>query len=203
VIDRPLSDAELILASQEEPEVFEVLFDRHFDTVYRFLVARVGPDDAEDLASEVFVRAFAARHRYRREVISARPWLYGIAANLAKQRARSLRYRAQKYQRLRNTREHVVLDTADDITARADAQAQWPAIATALGRLTADEREVIGLHLVAGLTQAETARVLGIPKGTVKSRLSRARHRLGEHLMPPRGTNEWESGGPNEGNADG
>jgi RNA polymerase sigma-70 factor (ECF subfamily) len=94
----------------------------------------------------------------------------------------------------------VVSDPGDEVVRLADAQAQWPQLASALQELTAVEQEVVGLHLVVGLTQSETAQALGIPIGTVKSRLSRARHKLREHLAHPGRINQRESGGTNQHN---
>src|SRR5437588_12916250 len=61
---------------------FGEIFDRHAQAIFRFLGRRIGPDDAGDLLSEVFLAAFEARTRYDRGRSSALPWLYGIASNL-------------------------------------------------------------------------------------------------------------------------
>src|SRR5882672_427179 len=77
-----LSDAEVIRASLGKPEAFKALFERHFEAIFGYLARRSGPDAGSDLASEVFVRAFASRSRFEPTGADARPWLYGIAANL-------------------------------------------------------------------------------------------------------------------------
>jgi hypothetical protein len=84
-----LSDAEVIRASLDEPEVFKALFERHFEAIFGYLARRSGLDAGSDLASEVFVRAFASRRRYEPARADARPWLYGIAANLLHKQRRS------------------------------------------------------------------------------------------------------------------
>ncbi len=198
--DRHRSDSDLIRESLRDPVAFEELFVRHFDSIHRFLVVRVGRDDADELASEVFVRAFAARHRFRQEFSSARPWLFGIALNLVRQRARSLRRRAVALQRL-FSRDATTAEPADVGVDRAAAQLEWPRLAVALSHLSSDERNVVGLHLVADLTQTETAEALGIPLGTVKTRLARARRKLEELLDTDRQTSPvegTESGGQGE-----
>jgi RNA polymerase sigma-70 factor (ECF subfamily) len=73
--DEPDSDAEIIEDSLEKPELFGVIFERHYRDIHRFLVAAVGSSDGPDLAAEVFLRAFSSRHRYRLSYPSARPWL--------------------------------------------------------------------------------------------------------------------------------
>lgn len=88
-----LSDAEEIQASWSDPQRFAVVFDRHFAALHRFLRRRVGKDLADDLAAETFARAFGARHRYDLVYQDARPWLFGITANLLRRHRRTERQR--------------------------------------------------------------------------------------------------------------
>jgi Sigma-70 region 2 len=74
-------DTAIVGQSVGEPERFAVLFDRHSAGIYRYLAQRVGPDLADDLVAETFLRAFAARERYDTSRPDARPWLFGIATN--------------------------------------------------------------------------------------------------------------------------
>jgi RNA polymerase sigma-70 factor (ECF subfamily) len=177
------SDAELIAASWETASAFEAVFERHFDAVFRFLSVRVGRDEAEDLAAETFALAFRARRRYRLEYPSARPWLLGIAANLARQGARARRRAATAMLKLK-AREVPAVDPADEAAARADAGRQQRRLAAAFASLSPKERDVVALLVHGGLTQQETARALGIPVGTVKSRMAKARERLREQVGP-------------------
>ena len=86
------SDAAVIAASLDEPEVFGALFDRHATVLFRYLVRRVGVDEADGLLGEVFRVAFEKRATYDIERPNARPWLYGIATNLlARHRRREAR----------------------------------------------------------------------------------------------------------------
>jgi len=71
------SDASVIAASLAEPDRFAEIFDRHFATVYRFAERRVGRDQAAEVASEAFARAFAKRESFRPEAVDALPWLLG------------------------------------------------------------------------------------------------------------------------------
>ena len=86
---REESDARVIERSRDEPELFAVLFDRHADTVHRYAARRLGPEAAEDLMAETFTTAFQRRHTYDLERADARPWLFGIATNLASRRRRA------------------------------------------------------------------------------------------------------------------
>ena len=78
------SDAEVVAASIDDPPAFGALFDRHAGLLFRFLVRRVGPDVGDDLLGETFRIAFERRASFDVERASARPWLYGIATNFAR-----------------------------------------------------------------------------------------------------------------------
>jgi len=75
-------DGAVIAGSMETPGAFGIIFDRHGSTLLRFLARRVNPADAEDLLGEVFRIAFERRSTFERDRDRARPWLYGIAANV-------------------------------------------------------------------------------------------------------------------------
>jgi len=89
----------VIRASLGKPEAFKALFERHFDAIFGYIARRSGPDAGSDLASEVFVRAFASRSRYEQTHADARPWLYGIAANLLHKQRRSETRQLRAYAR--------------------------------------------------------------------------------------------------------
>jgi RNA polymerase sigma factor (sigma-70 family) len=155
---------------------FGEIFDRHAQAIFRFLGRRIGPDDAGDLLSEVFLAAFEARMRYDPERPSALPWLYGIASNLLN---KHYRHRASELRVL----ERMLLqsdphDHADSVTASVDAQMQLRAMAKLLEELPARERDALLLFAWEDLTYAEIAGALGVPTGTVRSRLNRVRQRL-------------------------
>ena len=170
-------DSAVIAASRADPEIFGVLFDRHAASLLRFLARRLDPGDAEDLLSEVYRIAFERRGDYDLARPSARPWLYGIAANLV---AHSGRDTAR---RLRATaaaaaRPDYSEDPADRAVSAVDAAARWAQVAAAVGQLSAPERDVLLLFAWEELSYEEIAAVLDIPVGTVRSRLSRARAAL-------------------------
>ena len=174
-------DAALMRAAQTDPAPFGTLFDRHFTTVYRFCERRAGRSMAEDLAGETFRRAFESRSSYDLNRPSALPWLYRIALNLIRDalRARSAEDRA--YARL-----HALAGTGlsedDQAARRADARADLAALARLLLAEPQQDVEALFLHVWDGLSYLDVAAALGVPVGTVRSRLSRLRHRLEESL---------------------
>ncbi|MFC8716626.1 RNA polymerase sigma factor [Kitasatospora sp. NPDC057198] len=174
------SDAEVIRASLADPDRFGGIYDRHAEAVHRYLARRVGTAFADDLASETFLSAFRIRGRYDPERADARPWLYGIATNLLRRHRRTERsgYRAMARSGVDPLEAGEADDHADTVADRVTAAARAAETADALARLTAKERDVLLLFAWAELTYPEIAEALGIPLGTVRSRLNRARRRL-------------------------
>jgi len=156
---------------------FGQLFDRHADGVYRYCFRRTGSwSDAEELTSITFLEAWRSRGKAHLRDGSLLPWLLGVATNVDRNRRRAARRYSAVLHRL--PRPEVVPDLADASAARLDAEITARAILVELNRLTDRDRDVAILCLGQGLTYAEAAAALGIPIGTVRSRLSRARERL-------------------------
>ncbi len=177
----PADDATVIARSLGEPEVFAVIFERHFDEILRYLRRRL-PAEAEELAADTFVVAFDCRERYRALGNSARPWLYGIASNLLHKRrrreARALRAHARSAGRAGPPPNEFA-----DAIERIDAQRQSAALAAALSGLRADDRDTLLLYSLGALSYEEVAFALGVPVGTVRSRLARARRHCAPELL--------------------
>jgi RNA polymerase sigma factor (sigma-70 family) len=171
------ADAAILAASVGDPQAFAVLFERHFAAIHRWLHRRVGAPLAEDLAAETFTRAFDRRATFDGRYADARPWLFGIAANLVHDHRRSELRRLRALARAERW-EAGAEDVATGAVARADAAALGPAVAAALAELRDEERDVLLLVAWAGLEYDEVARATGVPVGTVRSRLHRARRRL-------------------------
>ncbi len=172
----PTDDTELIAASLVEPARFAELFDRHYPAVHRYLRRRVGPELADDLAAETFTLAFRQRHRYQPERPDIAAWLYGIAGNLLRQHARAEQRRLRAYARV--VPDPAGPDVGDGVAERVDATATACRAALAVADLPAEQREVLLLLAWTDLDCAGIARALGVPPGTVRSRLHRARQRL-------------------------
>jgi RNA polymerase sigma factor (sigma-70 family) len=173
------TDASVIAASLVEPEVFGVLFDRHARVVFRYLVRRIGPDEADTLLGEVFRIAFEKRETYDVDRPNARPWLYGIATNLVAKHRRSEARRLQATARLRAQRVPPG-DTGDRVDEALDAAGLWPRVALAVTELPEGERDALLLFVWEELGYEEIAAALDVPVGTVRSRLNRARMRIRE-----------------------
>ena len=172
-----MTDARVIEKSWADPEQFAAIFDRYFGQIHRYLARRVGGKLADDLAADVFVAAFAQRTRYDLDQECARPWLYGIATNLVgAQRRREQRYYRALARTAAVTQAHS--DEEERLTDRVSAAAAGPALAAALATLAQGDRDVLLLVALAELSYPEVAAALGIPYGTVCSRLSRARRHL-------------------------
>jgi RNA polymerase sigma-70 factor (ECF subfamily) len=173
------SDAAVITASLAEPGRFGAIFDRHATIVFRYLVRRVGVDEAESLLGDVFRVAFEKRASYDAERPNARPWLYGIATNLLAHHRRTEARRIGATARLL-ARRPAGDDTSDQVVERLDAEALWPHIADAVAALPEGERDALLLFVWEELSYEEIACALDVPVGTVRSRLNRARETLRE-----------------------
>jgi len=173
------TDAELWERAVEgEPEAFGILFERHARPVYNYLFRRTADWSlAEDLTSVVFLEAWRRRRDVRLQHDLALPWLLGVATNVLRNRRRSQwRYRAALERMPRERGE----DFADDANARLDDERHMRSALRAMSRLPKREQDVVALCGWADLSYEEAAAALGIPVGTVRSRLSRARARLRE-----------------------
>ncbi|MEU8649449.1 RNA polymerase sigma factor [Streptomyces sp. NPDC048737] len=174
--DRTDDDASFIGGSLTRPELFGELYRRHAADIHRYAARRLGEDVAEDITAETFLTAFRARARYDLRRAHARPWLYGIAANLIGKHRRT-EVRALKA--LARTGHDPVADSwADRSDSRVTAQAAHVPLAGALAGLSSGDRHVLLLVAWADLTYQEVAEALSLPVGTVRSRLNRARKKV-------------------------
>jgi RNA polymerase sigma-70 factor (ECF subfamily) len=175
-----LSDAAIIARSRVEPKRFAVIFDRHYAAIRRYVARRVDGALADELTSETFLRAFAARAGYDEARVDARPWLYGIATNLLHKHLRTEERRRRAYARaLDHGFSGGGLDGAD---RRADAAVLGPEIAAALARLQPGDRDALLLLALTDLDYEGVATALDVPVGTVRSRLNRARRQITNNL---------------------
>ncbi|MFF2040460.1 RNA polymerase sigma factor [Kitasatospora sp. NPDC058170] len=176
-----------------EPEAFRELFRDHARLVHRHAVRVTGDWAlAEDVVSLTFLEAWRLRGKLRDEGDSPRPWLMGIAVNVLRNATRAARRHAGAMARL--PANDAVPDFADELVGRMADSEQLAAAQRALARLRRSEREVFALCVWSGLGYAEAAAALGVPIGTIRSRLSRARTRLrklaDEELRTARGKTE-------------
>jgi RNA polymerase sigma-70 factor (ECF subfamily) len=157
-----------------------MIFERHADEVLRYAHARLGPDLAEEVLAETFLAAFGRRAQYDRSRPDARPWLYGIAI---RQIGRHRRAESRARRALaRVPAETVTGEFGERAAERVTAQQLRPCLAAVLSELSRPDRELLLLIAWADLTCEESAQALGIPAGTVRSRLHRIRARTRQAL---------------------
>jgi RNA polymerase sigma-70 factor (ECF subfamily) len=172
-------DAGLIAESCRAPERFGAVFDRHAAAIHGYITRRLGRDAADDLVAETFLVAFRQRGRYDPGQPSARPWLYGIATRLISRRRRD---EVRFFRAIARTGiDPAAEPVADQGIRRADARTVHRQLAGALAGLAAADRDAL-LLIADGLSYAEAAQALGVPAGTLSSRLARARRQLREGL---------------------
>lgn len=177
------SDADLVTAARDGSDpAFAELIHRYQGQVERVVIRMVGPgDEAEDVAQETFIRFHRALRTFRGDAAVA-TYLTRIAMNLSLNALRRRRWQLRRFVR------RDAMDTADtavygrDPDDRATTVDQRKRIERALGQLSTDQRAVVVCRLLEDCSTRETAAMLGIPEGTVMSRLTRALERLRREL---------------------
>ena len=153
---------------------FGVLFEEHARAVYNHAFRLTGNwSAAEEVVSLTFLEAWRLRGTVRPEGGSLLPWLLGIALNVARNISRAARRQQAAMSRLPKAPD--VPDFADDLAGRLDDAERLEHLHAAMNTLRRGERDVLALCVWSGLNYAEAAEALGVPVGTVRSRLSRAR----------------------------
>ncbi|SDS35135.1 RNA polymerase sigma factor [Actinoplanes derwentensis] len=162
-------------------EWFTGLFDEHAPGLWRFLARQVDAVQAEDLVAETFLTAWTAREQYRAERGSGRAWLYGIAVNLLRRHHRVQAQQSRMSLRLvGRSRFDEGAGERERVEERLDARTRVAGLASAIAALADGDREVLLLNSLAGFDTREIAAALGVPEGTVRSRLHRVRRDLRE-----------------------
>jgi RNA polymerase sigma factor (sigma-70 family) len=168
------ADSELLAMAGSNPEAFGELFKRYSRSVYAYCARRTGNLDlAEDLTSVAFMEAFRLRRKLQLSNASALPWLIGVANNVVRNADRALRRYRSALDRL-----PVPADSAsseENTMERFRAQEALARALEAMSVLTRREQDVVLLVLWSEFTYADAATALGIPVGTVRSRLASAR----------------------------
>ena len=176
VEDRPSEDATLAARARDgDVGAFEELAARYRDIAFRvaWLVVR-NRGDAEDAVQDAFVKAYYAMPRFRPGA-PFRPWILRIVANEARNRGRSASRREGLVARIAASEAAEAVPSPERaVLERAEAEA----LLSSLERLPERDRLVLAYRFLFELSEAETAEVLGVRPGTVKSRLSRALVRL-------------------------
>ena len=173
VSDHDRSDAALVRAARAgSVSALEALFRRHWrrahQAAYLVCLDRAG---AEDIAQEAFLAAVRSLERFDHRRPFA-PWLHRIVVN-----------RAIDWTRMRTARREVTTASFPDPASEPDPEPdQADELLMALGQLTPDHRAVIVMRYAQDLSPGEIARALGLPRGTVNSRLRRGLDKLSQKL---------------------
>jgi RNA polymerase sigma factor (sigma-70 family) len=159
---------------------FGILFERHAGRIYNYCFRRTADWAlSEDLTSTTFLLAWRSRGREPLRAESALPLLYGIATNVLRNRRRSLKRGREAFARLPLPRIEEP-DFAEEAATRVDDQSAMRELLVLFSRLPRREQDVIALCEWSALSYEDAAVALGIPIGTVRSRLARGRRRLRE-----------------------
>lgn len=155
---------------------FQELVEKHKKSAYRLALGLVGNrDDAFDISQEAFLRVYKSAHTFDKSQPFL-PWFYTIIANLCRT---WLRKRSRTDHRMVDVDDVSYLLVSDDNPAEAvEHKETVAALRQALMQLSFDDREIITLQHFRGMSYDEIAALLGIPRGTVMSRLYYARKRL-------------------------
>ncbi len=171
-------------AQRGEGTAYAELIDRYHARIYGIIYRMCGPEDAEDLTQDVFVRALRALRRFQfRGDASFRTWLYRIAVNSAinelRRRGRRAAVHGPSLDELQESEtglgERILPDSTYAPSVIIEREEMRRAVHVALAQLAPKHRAVIVLVDLEGLPYEEAARILRCPLGTVKSRLARAR----------------------------
>jgi RNA polymerase sigma-70 factor (ECF subfamily) len=167
-----------------DAKAFEVLVKRHERRIYRLLLRMLGSaEEAEDAAQEAFLSLHRHGHRFRREARFS-TFVYRVAVNAALNRRRSQGRAWARHRELMQRQaagEHLPSAPRDPESAASGAQVQAK-VQEALLRLPPDLGMAVVLYDIEGQSYRDIADVLGVPEGTVKSRIHRARNALRELL---------------------
>lgn len=160
-------------AAKGDEEAMADIVSEHYPSIYRFCVRRIGSDIAEDAAQETFLTAWKSIKTFKGQS-SLRTWLLGIANNTCRNLSRK-----------RRIEDRIDQVSAEPSVASPEVEVvNREAITQALNKLSPEHREVVLLHEFEGLSYLEASEILGVPEGTVKSRLYHAFIALRRQLTP-------------------
>jgi RNA polymerase sigma-70 factor (ECF subfamily) len=164
-----------------ESAAFGALFDEHRDRVFgQALRLTSSRHEAEDITALVFLEAWRRRASVRVVDGSIIAWLLVATNFVSKNSSRALRRHRAAMESLPPA--EATPDFAADVDARLDGEARATVTRAAFGRLSRNDQDIITLCVLEELTVAQAAQTLGVPLGTVKSRLSRAKQRLAKAI---------------------
>jgi RNA polymerase sigma-70 factor (ECF subfamily) len=181
-VSDPIDPAETNAAETNAPVGdAAVLYEEHVDAIHAYVARRVGRELAADVTAETFRIAIDQQHSFDPERGSARAWLFGIATNLIRRHWRTEERRLRAMARSVSHGDDCgdqTSESIDRVAERVDAGSDARAVLAAVAALESADRELLVLIVWEELRHDEVAQVLGIPIGTVRSRLHRIRRQL-------------------------
>ena len=164
-----------------ETAAFEVLVRTYQARLFNSLIHSLGcPEEAEDVAQEAFVKAFSKLATFKQNS-SFYTWLYRIAINIAISRHRQKKPKTSLDEYRMNV-GHEPVDETNHPGQKLDLEERAVQVQAALTLLTEEHRSIIVLREIEDMDYEAISEILGLPVGTVRSRLHRARHQLRTHL---------------------
>ncbi len=171
------SEAELVQrAVSGDSEAFATLYDRYIEAIYRFVFFRVSEEQtAEDLTSHIFLKAWDNLSSYQFRGLPFRAWLFRIARNSVIDY-----YRTFKETTPLEPNAVTEPDLAAEVDSKVERQLQAEEIRLALRQLTEDQRQVLTLRFIEGLSTGEVAKILGKRQGAIRALQMRGLQALAE-----------------------
>jgi RNA polymerase sigma factor (sigma-70 family) len=180
-----LEDAELILRSSREPEVFGALFERHAEPMLAFFARRtLDAEAAAELVAETFAEAFSSRSRFRDQGVDGAGWLYGIGKHLLSRYFRAGAVEARARRRLGMPERTVNDDDYERIEELIDFERVGDVILEALSTLPEEQRRAVRLRVIDGSSYRRVAETLGCTEATARARVSRGLRRIASQIKP-------------------
>jgi RNA polymerase sigma-70 factor (ECF subfamily) len=180
-----MKDRAEIARIASDPEALEAFYRRHFDAVRRFVARRVDdPHLAADLIGEVFLAAVSSAASYRPDKGDPLPWLYGVARNVV---ATEVRRSARESRATTRFLGRALLDpdAITDLIERIDAETTSRQLYEAMAEVSEDDRTLLELVALDGLSVRDAAKVLGLSQITARVRMHRARRFLQQRVPRP------------------
>jgi RNA polymerase sigma-70 factor, ECF subfamily len=159
-------------------EAWEQIYRSAYPRLWAYATHHVGRDAADDIVSETMTRAVAGISRFRWTPAGIEPWLFGIARRVAADHHR----RAGRRRRWSRAVAAPAAALPADVVATTD---EHVAVRAAFNRLSASDREVLELRVIAGMSPEQTADLLGRRPGAIRTAQSRALARLRKRLGQP------------------
>lgn len=155
------------------------LYDEYYDKIAHYAFVRIGDrNEAEDIASEVFLKALKSIKSYEEQGVPMQAWLFKIAHNLVVDYFR----RKSKYQTV--SIDNIEIQDKTDPADTAEINITIESVKEAMGRLTADQRQVLQLRFFGGLSSKEVAGVMKKTDGSVREMQRSALEKLRQILNP-------------------